>query len=330
MDKMLKNRLINKSIEAFIMGLEIYNKPTIRYRIEGFSFFICNAWELMLKAELLNRKQEIYYRDNPERTISLEKCIQQIFTNKHDPLRKNIERIVHLRNISTHFITEDYEYIYAPLFQSCVENFSTKIKEFHDISINNYVEQNFLTLTIKAKELTEEELRMTYAPDMIERFLKEQNEVEDLIESNSVAFARPVATYFYLTKDKKDADIHAFVDKNAEATINVVKDIKDVNNIYPHKTNDVIRLVNRRLKSHSIEIHREVSGEITQGKFNTYDFQLFNKFYDIKIKDKKKYSLFIQNMNRYLYSQELVEFIFNELKKNPETLLPDLKKRIKK
>lgn len=60
MDKMLKNRLINKSIEAFIMGLEIYNKPTIRYRIEGFSFFICNAWELMLKAELLNRKQEIF------------------------------------------------------------------------------------------------------------------------------------------------------------------------------------------------------------------------------------------------------------------------------
>lgn len=31
-------RLINKSIEAFIMGLEVYNKPTIRYRVEGFSF----------------------------------------------------------------------------------------------------------------------------------------------------------------------------------------------------------------------------------------------------------------------------------------------------
>lgn len=30
--------LVDKSIEAFIMGLEIYNKPTIKYRIEGFSF----------------------------------------------------------------------------------------------------------------------------------------------------------------------------------------------------------------------------------------------------------------------------------------------------
>lgn len=38
-DKELKERLIDKSIEAFILGLEIYNKPTIKYRIEGFSFF---------------------------------------------------------------------------------------------------------------------------------------------------------------------------------------------------------------------------------------------------------------------------------------------------
>lgn len=56
----LKSKLIDKSIEAFILGLEIYNKPTIKYRIEGFSFFICNAWELMLKAELMNRSISIY------------------------------------------------------------------------------------------------------------------------------------------------------------------------------------------------------------------------------------------------------------------------------
>lgn len=52
----LPERLVNKSIEAFLMGLEIYNKPTIRYRVEGFSFFICNAWELMLKAFLVKQK----------------------------------------------------------------------------------------------------------------------------------------------------------------------------------------------------------------------------------------------------------------------------------
>ena len=49
----LEDKLVEKSIEAFIVGLELYNKPTIKYRIEGFSFFIVNAWELMLKANLI-------------------------------------------------------------------------------------------------------------------------------------------------------------------------------------------------------------------------------------------------------------------------------------
>ena len=34
----LSKNMVDKSIEAFLMGLEIYNKPTIKYRVEGFSF----------------------------------------------------------------------------------------------------------------------------------------------------------------------------------------------------------------------------------------------------------------------------------------------------
>ena len=34
-------RLVDKAKEAFVMAIEIYNKPTINYRLEGFSFFIC-------------------------------------------------------------------------------------------------------------------------------------------------------------------------------------------------------------------------------------------------------------------------------------------------
>lgn len=105
----LSERLVLKSIEAFIMGLEIYNKPTIKYRIEGFSFFICNAWELMLKAEMLNRGFSIYYSDNPERTLSLEYVLKKIYSDENTRIRLNLEKIIELRNISTHFITEDYK-----------------------------------------------------------------------------------------------------------------------------------------------------------------------------------------------------------------------------
>lgn len=38
----ISKRLVDKSIEAFIMGLEIYNKPTIRYREAGFNQYVLN------------------------------------------------------------------------------------------------------------------------------------------------------------------------------------------------------------------------------------------------------------------------------------------------
>ena len=105
---MLKSKLIEKSKEAFILGIEIYNKPTIKYRVEGFSFFICNAWELMLKACMISRfgEKSIYYSDNPNRTITLEKCLQKIITNEKAPVRRNLMKIIELRNTSTHFVTE--------------------------------------------------------------------------------------------------------------------------------------------------------------------------------------------------------------------------------
>lgn len=43
MNDELINNMLDKSEEAFLMAIEIYNKPTIKYRLEGFAFFICNA-----------------------------------------------------------------------------------------------------------------------------------------------------------------------------------------------------------------------------------------------------------------------------------------------
>ena len=105
-NSVIAEKLLDKSKEAFLLAIEVYNKPSIRYRVEGFSFFICNAWELMLKAHIINTlgEHEIYYKDNPNRTITLENCIKIVFTNEHAPIRKNLLRIVELRNTSTHFI----------------------------------------------------------------------------------------------------------------------------------------------------------------------------------------------------------------------------------
>ena len=122
-NKIVEN-LKEKSIQSFLLGIEIYNKPTITYRLESFAMFICNAWELMLKAYLVKTKglESIYFKDKKDRTISLENCIKSIFTNDKDPVRKNLEIIIGLRNSSTHFFVNELERVYYPFLQSCVLN----------------------------------------------------------------------------------------------------------------------------------------------------------------------------------------------------------------
>lgn len=169
--ELIENKLLEKSKEAFILGIEIYNKPTISYRVEGFSFFICNAWELMLKSYLIKSlgDNSIYYKNNPNRTISLENTIEKLFTNNKDPLRKNLEKIIELRNTSTHFVTQEYEMVYIPLFQSCILNFSEKMMDFHNFDITTLIPQNFLTLNISMQAIESSKIIAKYPEEIAKK-----------------------------------------------------------------------------------------------------------------------------------------------------------------
>lgn len=118
-------------------------------------FLFCNAWELMLKAHMMKKfgKKSVYYKDNPNRTLSIHECVAKVFTNNKEPLRLNLEKIIELRDTSTHFVTEEYEMVYVPLFQSCILNFNEKMMLFHNIDMTDRIPQNFLTLSISMKAL---------------------------------------------------------------------------------------------------------------------------------------------------------------------------------
>lgn len=316
----IKQKLVDKSIEAFIMGLEIYNKPTIKYRIEGFSFFICNAWELMLKAELLNRNEDIYYSDKSGRTLSLEPTIKKIYSDKNTRVRLNLEKIIELRNISTHFITEDYEAKYAPLFQACVLNFVNEIKRFHNIDISNYISQNFLTITANYEPLSNEQIRLKYPPEIAERFIQQSNQIDVLTqEYNSDKFAIPIKQNLYITKKKDEADFVIAMASESPNKVAIVKELKDPANTHKYAFNNVIAVVNNRLSKSNIKLGYK-------NGFNSYVLNLFIEFYDIKSDNKYSYKHSLGNSTSYTYSERLIDFIINEIKKNPDGFVESLKK----
>lgn len=322
--KNLAEQLVQKSIEAFLLAIELYNKPTIKYRVEGFSLFIVNAWELMLKAYLIRRdgEESIYYKDNPDRSISLEVCIRKIFTNEKDPLRLNLERIIDLRNTSTHFITEEYEAIYVPLFQANVVNFSDKLNELHGVDITNYVPENFLSLTVSFKAITEAEIRGKYSNAVASKLLSLSRKIEESSQSNSSRFAINVKHYHCLTKKKGEATEVMRIAKDGEEPVMIINKSTDPTKTHPFTAKNLLRLLNERLRRSNVVLFYH--GQIAV--VNNFHFNNLCKHFGLKDNKKHCFVNTIYKNNQYSYSQDAIDFLFVELSRNAETILDAVSK----
>ena len=324
-NQQLIDKMIEKSQESFLLAIEVYNKPTIKYRVEGFSFFICNAWELMLKSYLIKTSgsNSIYYKNKPDRTISLSECVKKIFTNDKDPLRLNLEKIIELRDTSTHFITEEYEMVYIPLFQSCVLNFNEKIKLFHDIDITTIIPQNFLTLSVSLNYLEDNEIIAKYPKEIAQKLLNTKMNIEDLSIKNNSKFSIRIDHFYYITKNKSEATSTVKLDNNSEeASVNIIKELKDPNNTHKFTTKVCIEFIRNSLKKENIVL--KYNGIETN--FSNYHFYNFCKHYNLKNNSEFCYIHTQYTQPIYTYSQKTIDFIINELKKDPDNILDNIKK----
>ena len=310
-------KLLEKSKEAFVMAIEIYNKPTIKYRVEGFSFFICNAWELMLKAHMINKfgEESIYYKDNKDRTITLENCLQKIITNEKAPVRRNLTKIIELRNTSTHFVTEEYEMIYIPLFQACVLNFVEKMQEFHQVDMTEVIPQNFLTLAVSMKALDESTIRAKYPEEIANKIIETDKQLRPVIDENNQGFAIRIEHLHFITKDKNQATSFVHVDKNAEAGVKIIKELKDPNNTHKYTMKTALKEINRRLQTAGVNL-----------EINQYIFGLFAKVYGLKENEKYCYIHKQYAQPSYTYSMQAIELIVDEIIKDSENIVEKLKK----
>ncbi len=310
------------------MAIEIYNKPSIRYRVEGFSFFICNAWELMLKAHLVKTRGEesIYYKDNPDRTITLENCIKEIFTNEHTPLRKNLLRIVDLRNTSTHFIVEEYEMVYIPLFQACVFNFVEKMQEFHAIDMTTVIPSNFLTLTVSMSALTADEIRAKYPGQISERLISINDQILSDSDAGNSGYAIRIRHEHYITKNRSEATDIIHIDSKAPAGATIIKEVKDVNGVFPYTAKKCHKEIKARLRRLGIDLM--YNGEPKE--FNSFHFDLFVKYYRLKEDTRYCYTHTQYQNPTYSYSTQAIDFIVDEIKKDPEHIIQNLKDGLKK
>ncbi len=313
----IQGKLNEKSVEAFMLAIEIYNKPTIKYRVEGFGFFICNAWELMLKSYLINKygEKSIYYKNNSDRTISLENCLQKVFTNDKSPIRRNLTKIIELRNTSTHYIMEEYEMIYIPLFQACVLNYVEKMQEYHGIDMTKAIPQNFLMMTVSMSALDESVIRAKYPEEIAQKMIDIDVQLKPEIKENNNRYAIKIEHYHFITKDKNKATSFVHIDKEAAAGVKIIKELKDPNITHKYTMKSAIKEVNRRLHNAGVDF-----------QLNRYIFDLFNKVYGIKENEKYCYVHRQYAQPSYTYSMQAIELIVAEIEKDSKNIVENLKK----
>lgn len=236
------NALLNKSEEAYLMSIEIINKPTINYRTEGFCFFICNAWELLLKAYLINKAKDINvinYKDDSNRTIGLDECVEKVFTSTTDKTKNNISFIRNIRNKATHLILPEYDYILSPAFQRCLTNYNKFFKKhFTEYNLNEKVTP-YIALVNPGNDKDVSSLILN--PNnllMLEKIKKELDSDESLSQT-----LRLVST-----KKEAEADIKFTIVKDGGEQATIINVPKDIERTHPYTTNDVVKKIKETLE----------------------------------------------------------------------------------
>jgi hypothetical protein len=88
----LSENLAEKSVQAVVSAIEIYNKPNFSYREEAFSLLMTNAWELLLKAKWLLKHNEA------------EDCLHELVKDKTGTLRPKANRTGNPLSVGLHYL----------------------------------------------------------------------------------------------------------------------------------------------------------------------------------------------------------------------------------
>lgn len=163
MAKSKKDILVEKSLQALISAIEIYNKPDFKYREENFAILLVNAWELLLKAKIIsennNNSKSIYIKEpikndigkNTKKwkykrtrsknvmTIDISRCLNLINTLDQN-VKDNIETLVEIRDNAVHFYNCSIDFVknIHEVGSASIYDYIYILKDWFNLTLNKY------------------------------------------------------------------------------------------------------------------------------------------------------------------------------------------------
>ena len=312
----LKGRLVNKSVEGYILALETINRLSIQYRVETFCYLICNAWELLLKAKILDdagKDRDAIYRGKKKRnqrreSISLRECLERVIPNQFDPERRNVERIAELRDEAVHLVLSGVPADVLGLFQACVINYHRRLNDWFGLSLSDRVHVGMMSIVYDLSpdrgDLTDKRLRRALgrdAADYLTRYCAQiKNEFDQL--QRPVQFSVGIEYRLALTKNPGGADIVLSQGAPGGAAVQIVEVPKDPSKSHPHRQKEVILKLKAAVPGLSV---------------NQHDMQCVNKVHGVRQRPEYFYRGMVKGSPSQ-YSPAFVNWLVQQHRNDPQ------------
>jgi hypothetical protein len=259
----LSKALLKKSKDNMLLALELYNRPTLENRIDGFVLFFCVAWEQLLKAILIEKYgEEAIFRKSRNsakirETISLRDCLGKVY-EPNDLVKKNIERIAFYRDQAVHLLMPEVQVIISRVFQSGILNYSAKFEEFTEQQFIVSNHSGILSLVGDLQQASISVLRSNYGKDIgDEVFLLISDLTKEAENTNDIRFSIPLNVRLVYARENQDGEMItvAKADEGMEGLKKaiIVEKPTERHKTHPFKETDAIKEINKRLQERYAE-----------------------------------------------------------------------------
>lgn len=251
--------LADKSIDAMLAAMEVYNKPNFAYREECFSILAINAWELLLKARLLllaknklaailvyERRQKadgslsdkLYRRKSRSGTyqsVGLFRAVDilrdEYGDTVHQSIRENLELLCEVRDNAVHFMNKGFDVskLVQEIGTACLRNYLTLVKKWFGIDLSQY---NFflMPLAMVGGGYSVEAISLNADERKVIEYLRGRIALDSKIESDDYSVALHMDLKF---SRSKEADATKVIVTNEPGATPVTLSEEDIRERYP-------------------------------------------------------------------------------------------------
>lgn len=307
-------KLIGRSLDAFTLALEVYNRPSMKNRVEAFTIMMVNAWELLLKAEVLkvDGYQKIFYED--DRSISVTDAIKRRLQEK-DPVRINLETLVDLRDQAVHLLIPELQSQLSRLFQATVLNYQTRYKNEMGNAPLSGQSVGMLSLVLDGPKPEIALIQKQYGKhtaNSVSRFINQFDKTAK--EVDSTEFTIPIDYRLALVKREDESDLSLSVGDEGEGAIIVTK-TKDPELTHPYHQKEAIDEINNRQKKTFIK-SGAFQAVLSKQKIKKQKKSDFRYEIDGRPRYSEKFVVwFVDNLNQPNWLESAKEFRRQQLRK---------------